>query len=546
MLRKLSIKNYALIDELSLDFEKGFTVITGETGSGKSILLGAMGLILGNRSDSNVIHQSGDKCIVEAEFDIADYNLKPLFKEEDLDYAAHSIFRREVLSSGRSRAFVNDTPVSLSLMKNIGSKLVDIHSQHDVIMLKNNSIQLNALDAFAKNEKLRKKYLASFLQWEKLKKDYDQLKNAILSSNMDKDYIDFQLQELVDANLKTGEKEKLEQDQNIAESAEDVNEVFTNDEHGILNQTRTIENALSKISDKSERYQELSDRIKSVRLEVLDLQNDLGVEESSVEVDPAALNKIQERLDLLYRLENKHRVGDVDELIQVEEKLSNSLFEADQLEKRLKSIEKELKEEEIKLTQLAEALTASRANKIPSFEKKATSLLKSLSLNKARVKVHIEEQKSFGRVGKDHVNFLFNANSGGSLQELGKVASGGELSRVMLAIKSILADTSGLPVLIFDEIDTGISGKVSGMVAKMMVKISEARQVFSITHQAQVASLGNCHYKVSKAESKNRTVTSVELLDKKSRVKEIAEMLSGQSISEHSLANATELLAQDV
>jgi len=552
MLRKLFIKNYALIEELSLDFESGFTVITGETGSGKSILLGALGLILGNRSDSSVMHNEQQKCVVEGEFDISEYHLKEVFEQEDLDYNERSFFRREILPSGRSRAFINDTPVSLSLLKSLGERLVDIHSQHDIIMLKNNTIQLNALDAFAKNDKVKNKYFQSYKKWLSLKNQYKKLKENIVQSNKDKDYIEFQLREFQEAGLKLGEKKSLEEELNIGESAEEIksalnlaNELLSNDQRGMNDTALMVENALVKIADKSEEYAELLGRIKSVRLEISDIQTSIEQEELNVSINPERLLEIQSRLDQLYRLESKHRVEGVDQLLEIEETLSNSLFEADELEKKLAEIEMLKEKEEKSLVVLAEKLSTTRQKNARPFEKKVKQLLKQLSMEKASIKVGVERSEDYKSSGIDQVNFNFSANSGSNFQELSKVASGGELSRVMLAIKSILADRSGLPVLIFDEIDTGISGKVSGKVAQMMLNISEARQVFSITHQAQVASLGNWHYKVSKAEVGKRTITSVKSLNKEERIQEIAEMLSGDSLSEHSLANATELLEQD-
>lgn len=548
MLRSLKVINYALIRQLDLRFDQGLTVITGETGSGKSILLGALGLIIGKRADASVIDDTKQKCIVEAEFDVESYGLASEFGKMDLDYADRSIFRREILPSGRSRAFVNDTPVSLQQLKQLGEKLVDIHSQHDVLQLRDGGLQRQALDAVAGNSKVLAQYQKVYADWSKVKKSIADLEEKISKSNLDKDYILFQINELDEVNLKIGEQEKLEDEQKVAEHAEEIQLVLQNsndiisEERGLLDLINSLESQLDRIVGKNEKYAEIKDRVKSLKIELLDIGETIEDEQSHVNIEPQRLQQITARLDELYRLQTKHSKQSVEELLELKDHLNGQISTAEDLQKDLKKLRAQEEEAKQKLSQLAQKLHESRSKTAPKLEKSVSKVLSELAMPKARLSVTINSQDSFNAYGSDDIQYTFAANEGSSLKPLGKVASGGELSRLMLAIKSLLADRVDLPVIIFDEIDTGISGKIAHKVGAMMLDMGQHRQVMAITHQAQVASQGEYHYKVWKSSDGKITNTMVKQLNAEERVNEIAEMISGEKLSDQAVATAIELL----
>lgn len=549
MLTQLSIKNYALINELKIDFSSGLSIITGETGAGKSILLGALGLVLGNRADSSTLKDNSKKCIVEAKVSIANYNLREFFEEVDLDYEDHTIIRREILPSGKSRAFVNDTPVNLSILNDLRSNLIDVHSQHQTLSLSDTNFQFSVIDALAKNASKIENYKKGLIKLKNLKKQLEDLKTSQREANQQHDYNLHLFNELNDANLEIDEQEILEEKLEKLNNIEDIKinlsealEISINEEIGLQTLLNTLENRLSKISSFSKEYKDLSDRITSVKIELDDIVSELEDENDNVEFNPNEAEELNDRLQLIYNLQKKHYVNSNKELLEIFEDLSNKIIAVESSEEVINQKESEIKEVEQKLNDLAEKISKARQKVIPTLQSALQSLLSDLGMQNARFSIKANLKDSYFSNGKDELQFLFSANKGGSFGELKKVASGGELSRIMLAIKKILSENISLPTIIFDEIDTGVSGEISNKIATIMQQMSKQMQVITITHLPQIAAKGNNHYKVYKEDINNTTTTNLRLLNPDERIVEIAEMLSGKEFSETAITHAKELL----
>ena len=549
MLTQLSIKNYALINELKIDFSSGLSIITGETGAGKSILLGALGLVLGNRADSSTLKDNSKKCIVEAKVSIANYNLREFFEEVDLDYEDHTIIRREILPSGKSRAFVNDTPVNLSILNDLRSNLIDVHSQHQTLSLSDTNFQFSVIDALAKNASKIENYKKGLIKLKNLKKQLEDLKTSQREANQQHDYNLHLFNELNDANLEIDEQEILEEKLEKLNNIEDIKinlsealEISINEEIGLQTLLNTLENRLSKISSFSKEYKDLSDRITSVKIELDDIVSELEDENENVEFNPNEAEELNDRLQLIYNLQKKHYVNSNKELLEIFEDLSNKIIAVESSEEVINQKESEIKEVEQKLNDLAAKISKARQKVIPTLQSALQSLLSDLGMQNARFSIKVNLKDSYFSNGKDELQFLFSANKGGSFGELKKVASGGELSRIMLAIKKLLSENISLPTIIFDEIDTGVSGEISNKIAIIMQQMSKQMQVITITHLPQIAAKGNNHYKVYKEDINNTTTTNLRLLNPDERIVEIAEMLSGKEFSETAITHAKELL----
>ena len=549
MLTQLSINNYALINHLSIDFSSGLSIITGETGAGKSILLGALGLVLGNRADLSSLKDTSTKCVVEAKVAIANYNLEDFFNEVDLDYEAETIIRREILPSGKSRAFVNDTPVTLSVLNKLRTKLIDVHSQHQTIELSDNLFQFSILDALAKNTAKIASYKRGFSQLSKLKREFSKLKEQQKEANQQYEYNLHLFKELEEAKIKAEEQDDLEERLEKLNNIEDIKgnlsealEITVNEEIGIQNLLNTLENRLSKIATFSKEYQDLSERVTSVKIEIDDIVSELEDANENVDFNPNEAEEINDRLQLLYNLQKKHTVSNNKELIAVFEELSEKVGQVESADEVINEKQKEIDEISLKLDKVADLISNARTKSIPKLNKELQALLSDLGMENARFSIKIKQTKNYFINGKDELEFLFSANKGGSFGELKKVASGGELSRIMLSVKTILSENTQLPTIIFDEIDTGVSGEVSNKIAAIMQKMSANMQVIAITHLPQIAAKGANHYKVYKQEVKGVTTTNLKLLSTDERIKEIAEMLSGKDISDSALTHAKELL----
>ncbi|MCL7763115.1 DNA repair protein RecN [Polaribacter sp. Z014] len=549
MLTQLSINNYALINQLSIDFSSGLSIITGETGAGKSILLGALGLVLGNRADLSSLKDTSNKCVVEAKVAIANYNLEDFFNEVDLDYEAETIIRREILPSGKSRAFVNDTPVTLSVLNKLRSKLIDVHSQHQTIELSDNLFQFSILDALAKNTAKIASYKRGFSQLSKLKKELSVLEDQQKEANKQYDYNLHLFKELEEAKVKVEEQEDLEEKLEKLNNIEDIKDnlsealgITVNEEIGIQNLLNTLENRLSKIAIFSKEYQDLSERVTSVKIEIDDIVSELEDANENVDFNPNEAEEINDRLQLLYNLQKKHTVSNNKELIAVFEELSEKVAQVESADEVINEKQKEIDDVSVKLDKVADLISSARTKSIPKLNKELQVLLSDLGMENARFSIKIKPTKNYFINGKDELEFLFSANKGGSFGELKKVASGGELSRIMLSVKTILSENTQLPTIIFDEIDTGVSGEVSNKIAAIMQKMSTNMQVIAITHLPQIAAKGSNHYKVYKQEVKGVTTTNLKLLSTDERIKEIAEMLSGKDITDSALTHAKELL----
>jgi DNA repair protein RecN (Recombination protein N) len=549
LLTQLSINNYALINKLSIDFSSGLSIITGETGAGKSILLGALGLVLGNRADLSSLKDTSHKCIVEAKVAISNYSLEGFFNEVDLDYEPETIIRREILPSGKSRAFVNDTPVTLSVLNQLRTKLIDVHSQHQTMQLSDNSFQFSILDALAKNQIRIASYKRGFFQLNKLKRELGQLEAIQLEANQQYDYNLHLFKELEEAKVKVDEQTILEERLDKLNNIEDIRnnlsealELTINEEIGIQNLLNTLENRLTKISSFSKEYQEISARVTSIKIEIDDIVTELENANESVEFNPNEVEEINDRLQLLYNLQKKHAVNSNKELITVFEELSEKVAIVESAEEVINKKQEEIDVVSEKLNKVAGLITKARTSSIPKLTKELHVLLTDLGMENARFSIKIIPTNNYFSNGKDELELLFSANKGGNFGELKKVASGGELSRIMLSVKKVLSENTQLPTIIFDEIDTGVSGEVSNKIAAIMQKMSNNMQVIAITHLPQIAAKGSSHYKVYKKEINGVTTTNLKQLTTDERIVEIAEMLSGKDISDSALTHAKELL----
>ncbi|PQJ78070.1 DNA repair protein RecN [Polaribacter porphyrae] len=549
MLTSLSINNYALINQLSIDFSSGLSIITGETGAGKSILLGALGLVLGNRADSSTLKDTSKKCIVEAKVAVATYNLRDFFDEVDLDYDDNTIIRREILPSGKSRAFVNDTPVTLSVLNQLRVKLIDVHSQHQTMQLSDVNFQFSVLDALAKNEAKTVSYKKGLQQLKSLQGELENLEQTQREANQQYDYNLHLFNELNDANLQTDEQSELEEKLEKLNNIEDIKlnlsealEISINEEIGVQNLLNTLESRLSKIAPFSKEYQELSNRITSIKIELDDIVTELENANENVDFNPNEAEEINDRLQLLYNLQKKHYVNSNEELLLILEQLSEKVSHVENAEEAINKKKNEIQGIAKKLDDLALKISRARNKVIPDLINQLQNLLSDLGMENARFSITIKHKESYFNSGKDELQFLFSANKGGSFGALKKVASGGELSRIMLSIKKILSENTNLPTIIFDEIDTGVSGEVSNKIASIMQQMSRNMQVIAITHLPQIAAKGNNHYKVFKQDVDNTTTTNLKQLTLDERIVEIAEMLSGKEFSETAITHAKELL----
>ncbi|MBA6156604.1 DNA repair protein RecN [Tenacibaculum sp. S7007] len=549
MLTHLSIHNYALINQLSIDFTKGLSIITGETGAGKSILLGALGLVMGNRADLSSLKNTDKKCIIEAQFAVDGYALQSLFEKLDIDYEAETIIRREILPSGKSRAFVNDTPVNLSVLTALKSKLIDIHSQHQTMQLSDVAFQFSVIDALAKNKAKIDSYKRGLKKYNSLVRELKILQEETEKSNEQYEYNLHLFNEFEEAKLEDGEQEKLEEKLDKLNNIEDIKlnlsealQISINDEIGLQNLLHSLENNLQKISSYAKNYEELSNRISSIKIELDDIVSELENANEEVDFNPNEIEELNDRLQLIYNLQKKHSVDSIKELLVIHESLSEKVAQVEGAGDLIEVKNAEIKQVAIKLDEVAAMITKSRNKAIPKLQKELEYLLSELGMPNARFSIELNPSENYLTNGKDNLLFLFSANKGGNFGELKKVASGGELSRIMLSIKKILSENIQLPTIIFDEIDTGVSGEVSNKIAKIMQDMGMNMQVITITHLPQIASKGTQHYKVYKGEEEGVTTSNLKQLSNEERIVEIAEMLSGKEISESALTHAKELL----
>lgn len=549
MLRVLGIKNFALIEDISLEFTDNFSIITGETGAGKSIILGALSLLLGKRADLNSIRNSEKKCVIEGHFSVGAFSLKTLFEDLDLDYEEETIIRREILPSGKSRAFVNDTPVKLSSLSELGVHLIDIHSQHETLSIGNQDYQYDVLDTVAQNSELRETYSQNLKLLNTFKKAFDELKSRQIKADEAYDYNVFLLSELTEANLKTGLQEELESTQSKLSHVEELQEKLGQsyqqlDEEsiGVVAQLREINMQLRKASQLDPNLGELHQRIESILIEAEDISSETQNQLESLDADPKTLEEVNEKLQLIYSLQKKHHVSDVAGLLEVKENLEQQVSVKENAERELNQAELQITEQEQKLSKIAKALYESREKTTSIISDVVEKMLSELGIPYARLLVKGNLTSAFNSRGADHFEWLFSANKGSEPQDIKRVASGGELSRITLAVKSLLAQYDNLPSIIFDEIDTGVSGDVATKMGVIMKKMSGSLQVISITHLPQIAGMGQQHFKVYKTTENETTQSNIKVLKDKERVIELAEMLGGDKTSESALAHAQSLL----
>ncbi len=549
MLTSLSIKNFALIEQLEMNFSNQFSIITGETGAGKSILLGALGLVLGKRADLTSLKDKEQKCVIEAQFQISKYDLKDFFLENDLDYEENTIIRREILPSGKSRAFINDSPVNLTELQELSDFLLDIHSQHQTQELSNEEYQIQILDAIANHQNKLTEYKQYLTQYKSDKSKLKKLKEEKRSLSKEQDYNTFLLEELLSANLKVHEQselesifEKLNNIEFIKESI-DKSLAFANEEQiGIIQNLKEVKLSIQKIINLSTDYKGLFERLTSVLIEFEDISNELFIQSEKLVNDPEKLDLVNQKLQLIYSLQKKHQVDTVEDLLVIQNDLDNKVVLVDELENEIKKLEIQLEASSKSLNQIAQEISDNRKKAVPILVNQITEILSQLGIPNARFKFEINQVENYLATGKDEVQLLFSANLGTDFGLLKKVASGGEMSRIMLAIKAILANYSKLPTIIFDEIDTGVSGEIAHKMGDIMKKMSNEMQVFAITHLPQIAAKGNQHYKVFKSIQGENTISELKLLSQDERIREIAEMLSGKDISDSALNHAKALL----
>lgn len=551
MITHLYIKNFTLIDKLDIDFYPGFSVITGETGAGKSIILGAIGLLLGQRAETKQIKQGCDKCSIEAHFNLAAYGMKPFFDDNDIDYDADDcIIRREIMASGKSRAFINDTPTSLTLLKTFGEQLMDVHSQHKNLLLQKQDFQLNTVDIIAENQTLTAKYSECFISYRKALQRVRALRQEIDDNLTQKNFLEFQYQELSAANLQAGELEELEQSAETMSHSEDIktalykaDNALNNDDSGILTNLRATVNSLHDIADVLPGARQLEERTQSCMIELKDIAQEIGHELDNIDYDPAELDAINSRLDKLYDLQKKYRKEKIEELIEMRDGLHAALENIENSDEAMDEAQRKADSLAAQCADIAGKLTVTRKKAARTIEKNMQESLRRLGMPNVEFAISISATE-LGDNGGDRVEFLFSANKNVPLQPISQVASGGEIARVMLSLKAMISGTVKLPTIIFDEIDTGVSGKVAEQMAKMMREMGNSnRQVISITHLPQIAALGTTHYKVYKEDSDGITSSHMTLLNHDQRVNEIAQMLSGSDITQAAVDNAKELLS---
>ena len=550
MLKQLYIKNYTLIDELDVRFSDGFSVITGETGAGKSIILGAISLILGRRADAKDIKAGANRCLIEAHFDLSNYAMQDFFEANDIDYDAEDcIIRRELTATGKSRSFINDSPAPLSVLKELGERLVDIHSQHQNLLLNKHDFQLSVIDIIADSQQQLSNYRTEYAHMNDLRRQLKQLQDDIEQNRQNADFLQFQYNELESAKLISGEQEELEQRSDTMTHAEDIKSAlyeadaaFSADDYGIVSQLKSAYNALHSISNVLPQTEELTQRIDSCYIELKDIAQEIGTSIEDIDFDPSELDTVNHRLDRIYELEKKHHCETVEELLTLQEDLKHKLGAIENSDEALAELQQAVDRKQQECEKLASALTKQRTKSARQIEKEILHRLTLLGMPHVRFEISITE-KELGSDGHDQVAFLFSANKSTPMQPVAQIASGGEIARVMLALKTIISNASRLPTIIFDEIDTGVSGKTAECMAQMMQEMGrEGRQVISITHLPQIAALGSMHYKVYKEETASGTISHMTQLDNEGRVREIAQMLSGSDITEAAINNAKELL----
>lgn len=554
MLKKLDIRNFTLIDHLEMTLYPGFSVITGETGAGKSIVIGAIGLLLGNRADAKQVKRGCDKCIIEATFDLSIYHsdvLKDFFEDNDLDYEPEEcLLRREVNASGKSRAFINDTPVTLALMRELGEQLIDVHSQHQNLLLSKEDFQLNVVDIIARDRQQLADYRAAFAEYRSAQRRLEELREQIATSRDNEDFLRFQQKELSEANLASGEQEQLEQEAELMSHAEDIKRALheadyglSGDDTGIVNLTRSIAAQLRSVADVYPEAQELAERLESCFVELKDISQEIASKVDDVEYDPQRFNLITQRLDTIYTLQQKFHVQTVDELLDRLNGINAQLDNIDNSGEELQELERSVEKLHAVCVEKAAVLTDMRRKSATVVEQELSKLLVPLGIPKVRFKVDVSPA-DLSTNGADKVMFLFSANSSTDMQPVSQVASGGEIARVMLSLKAMISKAIGLPTIIFDEIDTGVSGRVAEQMAHIMRDMGKAnRQVLCITHLPQIAAAGSTHYKVAKQETEQGTVSTMTQLSDEQRITEIAQMLSGSDVSQAAVDNAKSLLA---
>jgi len=552
MLKTLHISNYALISEINIGFSAGFSVITGETGAGKSIIIGALSLILGQRAESRFIKEGEEKAIVEAEFDIRDYHLEHFFEKNELDYQPEQcIIRREITASGKSRAFINDTPVSLQVLREISAKLIDIHSQHENLLLSDDQYQLQVVDNMAQNTSILKQYQQHFTQWKNLQTQLYHLQKTADKQLSELDYMKFQFQQLEAAQLSENEQNELEMELETLSHTEEIKQelqkagFLLTDEQMSLALLKEAIDAVGRIKNYISEGENWHERLESVYIELKDIAQEIINFEERIDFQPERLQWIEQRLNEIYSLEKKFKLNSISELLLLKEKLKAELQHIESYDEEIATLQKKIAKSYENVQLQAELLTKSRSNAIEPIENFLKEQLSRLGMPNIRFKIEITEAGEFSETGKDMVQFLFSANKNQSLQPVAQIASGGEVSRLMLSIKSLMAHRAGLPTIIFDEIDTGVSGEIAHRMAEIMKDMSKSIQVIAITHLPQIAAKGNRHYRVFKDDSGETTLTHISELGKEERILEIAQMLSGENVTEVALGNAKELLKNE-
>lgn len=551
MLKKIYIKNFTLIDQLDITFHAGFSVITGETGAGKSIILGAIGLLLGNRADSKMIKMGEKKCTIEAHFDLSKYNYEAYFEELDIDFEPEdTIIRRELTSNGKSRAFINDTPVSLQDMRTLGEQLIDIHSQHQNLLLQKEDFQLNVIDTIASDQKEVAAYKAAFQQYKNAEKQLAELTSRLAKAKENEDFLRFQYNELASANLVSGEQEELEQESKMLSHAEEIKSALyqanglLSDDNAIIDQLRTVSEILNKVTSVYPKIEAAAARVDEAYIELKDIASEVSAESENIDYDSTHLEEVNQKLDTLFTLEQKYHVSSDIQLIALKNELDEQLQKIDNSDEETAELERVVGRWKAEAEKLGKTLTTVRKKAAKTIENEMGKRLVPLGIPKVQFKVEIAE-KTLSLDGRDKVQFLFSANTSTALEPIAQVASGGEIARVMLSLKAMLSGAVKLPTIIFDEIDTGVSGKIAEKMALIMKEMGNAdRQVLSITHLPQIAALGHSHYKVEKEEAEDGTHSRMRELSDEERVQEIAQMLSGADITEAALQNARELIKQ--
>jgi len=551
MLKSLFIKNYVLIRHLEIDFYPGFSIISGETGAGKSILLGAISLIVGQRADTGVLMDKKEKCIVEIRFTLESDDLKPFFEENDLDYEEVTVIRREINSNGKSRAFINDTPVNLPVLRELGMNLIDIHSQHQNLLLGNTLFQLKVVDDFAGHWNLLETYEDIYIRYKKLEQRYRELVELADKSKADLDYNQFQFDQLEKARLEKDEQQELEEELETLNHAEEIKTnlshasfLLSEDENALLVKLKEIHSLVQKVVPFMPATGEIEKRLDSAHIELKDLASEIENLSIGVEYNPERIQEISDRLDLIYSLQQKHRVDSIADLLAIKDELQTRLNEITSYDQQIKTVSSELDETKQQLEAEAEKLSDKRKNTIPEIEKKVTHLLKELAIPNGRFAIEQSRTEDYTPTGIDEIQYLFSANKQSRLQDIGTVASGGEISRLMLSLKSLISRSAALPTIIFDEIDAGVSGDTADKVGLLMSQMANEMQVINITHLPQVASRGKYHYLVYKEDKKDSTYTYIKLLNREERIVEIAKLLSGEELTDAALKNAKELLKE--